>query len=359
MGEQNKTDHDFLNSGEFSKVMANIAERSQRIVTDFLARQTSDKSLGGLQDPLHIGDAFLDMTSKLMADPSKLIEAQMGLWQDYLHLWQSTTKRIFGEEATPVAEPDKADRRFKDDLWQDNEVFDFIKQSYLLTARWVQGVVHNVEGLDDHTAKKVDFYTRQFVDAMAPSNFIATNPEVLRATLESGGENLVKGLNNLLEDLERGKGKLAIRMTDPDAFKMGENIATTPGKVVYQNALIQLLQYAPTTETVNKAPLLVIPPWINKYYILDLRAKNSFIRFAVEQGHTVFVLSWINPGEELANKSFEDYMEEGPLAALAQIEKATGERQVNAIGYCLGGTLLASTLAYMTAHGDDRILSAT
>lgn len=359
MTEQNKIDNTLIDTAELSKAMANIAERSQRIVSDFLARQTQGGAFAGLGDPLHIGDAFLDMTAKLMADPAKLVEAQIGLWQDYLHLWQVTAQRMLGESTEPVAAPDKADRRFKDDLWQENEVFDFIKQSYLLTARWVQGLVHNVEGLDDHTAKKVDFYTRQFVDAMAPSNFVATNPEVLRATMESGGENLLKGLNNLLDDLERGKGRLSIRMTDLDAFKIGENIATTPGKVVFQNDLIQLLQYSPTTETVAKAPLMIIPPWINKYYILDLRPKNSFIRFAVEQGHTVFVLSWVNPGPELAAKSFEDYMVEGPLAALGQIEKATGERRINVIGYCLGGTLLASTLAYMTAHGDDRVISAT
>ncbi|MDR3438824.1 class I poly(R)-hydroxyalkanoic acid synthase [Telmatospirillum sp.] len=359
MAEQTEIDSKFGNSAGLAQAMSDIAERSQRIVTDFLSRQAGENSLKGVGDPLHIGDAFFEMTTRLMSDPAKLVEAQMGLWQDYMQLWQTTTRRLLGEEPVPVAVPDKADRRFKDKLWEENEVFDFIKQSYLLTARWVQGVVHNVDGLDDHTAKKVDFYTRQFVDAMAPSNFVATNPEVLRATVESGGENLVKGLDHLLEDLERGKGKLAIRMTDLDAFKVGENIATTPGKVVYQNDLIQLVQYAPSGETVAKAPLMIIPPWINKYYILDLRPKNSFIRFAVEQGHTVFVLSWVNPGETLAGKTFEDYMVEGPLAALEQIEKATGERQINVIGYCLGGTLLAATLAYMTAHGDDRILSAT
>lgn len=359
MGEHNTADIKFVDPQELSKAMTNIAERSQRVVSDFLARQANGGGKGFDLDPLHVGDAFMQMTAKLMADPAKLVEAQMNLWQDYMKLWQSTARRLLGEESQPIAEPEKGDRRFKDDMWQQNEVFDFIKQSYLLSARWVQGVVNNVEGLDEHTAKKVDFYTRQFIDAMAPSNFVATNPEVLRATVESGGENLLKGLNNLLEDLERGKGKLSIRMTDLDAFKVGENIATTPGKVIYQNDLIQLIQYSPTTESVNKVPLMVVPPWINKFYILDLRPKNSFIRWAVAQGHTVFMLSWVNPDEHLAKKSFEDYMQEGPLAALEQIEKATGERQVNAVGYCLGGTLLASTLAYMSAKGDDRILSGT
>ena len=358
MGEQNGADIKFVDPAELSKAMTNIAERSQRIVTEFLTRQAGDSALG-TADPLNIGEAFLQMTAKLMSDPAKLVEAQINLWQDYLSLWQSTARRLMGEDSKPVVEADKGDRRFKDELWEQNEVFDFIKQSYLLTSRWMQGVVNNVEGLDNQTAKKVDFYTRQFIDAMSPSNFVATNPEVLRATVESGGENLLKGLNHLLEDLERGKGKLSIRMTDLDAFKVGENIATTPGKVVYRNDLMELFQYTPTTETVHKQPLLILPPWINKFYILDLRPKNSFIRWAVSQGHTVFVCSWVNPDEKLAQKSFEDYMKEGPLEALTQIEKATGERQINAIGYCLGGTLLSATLAYMAAKNDDRILSAT
>ncbi|MTJ83791.1 MAG: class I poly(R)-hydroxyalkanoic acid synthase [Telmatospirillum sp.] len=359
MAENSETETTFANPGDFPRVMADIAERSRRIVTEFLARQASAGSLEEACDPLHIGDAFLEMTARMMSDPARLVEAQMGLWNDYFQLWQTTTQRLLGHEAQPVAVPDAADRRFKDKLWDESEVFDFIKQSYLLTARWVQRVVQDVQGLDGHTARKVDFFTRQFTDAMAPSNFVATNPEVLRETLETGGENLIKGLTHLLEDLERGKGKLAIRMTDTTAFRIGENIASTPGKVIYQNDLIQLIQYSPTTETVAKSPLMIVPPWINKYYILDLRPKNSFIRYAVEQGHTVFVLSWINPGRELAAKSFADYMLEGPIAALDQIEKVTGERRVNAVGYCLGGTLLAATLGYMAAKGDDRIASAT
>jgi polyhydroxyalkanoate synthase len=306
-----------------------------------------------------LGQAFLDMTARMMADPGKLIQAQMSLWQDYMTLWQSTTQRLLGENTAPVIKPSAEDRRFKDPAWDENALFDYIKQSYLLTARWMQSSVRNVEGLDPKTSKKLDFYTRQFVDAMAPSNFIATNPQVLRATVESGGENLVKGLENLLADLERGKGQLLIRMTDENAFTVGENIAVTPGKVVYQNDLIQLLQYTPTTEKVFRRPLMIIPPWINKFYILDLRPANSFIKWAVDQGHTVFVLSWVNPDERHANKTFEDYMTEGPLDALDQIRKATGQEEVNAIGYCLGGTLLACTLAYMATKNDNRIKSAT
>jgi polyhydroxyalkanoate synthase len=343
---------------ELSRVMMQIAERSQRLVTEFVARQSGDNHIG-MADPLNIGSAFLEMTARMMANPAKLMEAQVNLWRDYMTLWQSTTRRWLGEPAEPVAVPGPEDRRFKDPSWDENQLFDFIKQSYLLTARWITSTVREVDGLDDKTAKKVDFYTRQFVDAMAPSNFVLTNPEVIRATVESGGENLVKGLSNLLEDLERGKGKLHIKMTDFEAFRLGKNIAVTPGKVIYQNDLLQLIQYEPSTPEAHKRPLLVIPPWINKYYILDLREKNSFVKWAVGEGHTVFMVSWVNPDERLAQKTFEDYMVEGPLAALDAIEQATGEREVNVIGYCLGGTLLAATLSYMAANRDTRFKSAT
>ena len=345
----------------FSRNMQDIAERSQRLVQDFMSRQAGQMGEGALghADPLNVGQAFLEMTQKLMTNPMAMVQAQMTLWQDYMNLWSTTTRRLLGEEAGPVISPAADDRRFKDPTWSENAVFDFIKQSYLLSARYMQSTVQEVEGLDNQTARKVDFYTKQFVDAMAPTNFVMTNPEVLRETLDSGGENLVRGLENLLHDLERGKGQLRISMTDPDAFEVGGNLATAQGSVVYQNDLMQLIQYAPTTETVSKTPLLIIPPWINKFYILDLREKNSFIRWAVSQGLTVFVVSWVNPGEQLASKSFVDYMHEGPLAALDAIEKATGERDVNVIGYCLGGTLLASTLGWMAAKGDTRVKSAT
>ena len=289
-----------------------------------------------------------------MADPARLVQAQLSLWQDYLRLWQSTGQRLLGQPAAPVVEPEQGDRRFRDPAWDDHALFDFIKQSYLLTARWLVSTVNQLDGLDEKSRQKIDFYTRQFVDAMAPSNFVATNPEVLRATLETGGENLLRGLNNLLDDLARGEGKLAIRMTDLDAFALGRNLALTPGKVVFQTDLMQLIQYAPTTEQVHRRPLLIIPPWINKYYILDLQPKNSFIKYAVEQGFTVFVISWVNPAGEHAGKTFEDYMVEGPLAALDAIAKATGEADANVIGYCLGGTLLAATLAYMAVKRDGR-----
>ena len=357
MADDHKDETAIPDPAELAELWANIGEKSQEIVKSFLARQ--DTLNTGPIDPLNVGNAFFELTQQMLNNPSKMVEAQISLWQDYMELWQATTRKALGEENQPVVTPEQGDNRFKNEAWNDDGLFDFIKQSYLLTARWVQNTVHDVEGLDEKTAEKVDFYTRQYVDALAPTNFLMTNPQVLKETFDSKGENILKGLEHLLEDLERGKGKLSIKMVDQDAFDVGENIATTAGKVVFQNDLIQLLQFSPTTEKVAEVPLLIIPPWINKYYILDLREKNSFIRWAVSQGLTVFCISWVNPDKKLARKSFEDYMIEGPLAALAAIESATGQKEANAIGYCLGGTLLAATLACMRKSGDDRIKAAT
>jgi polyhydroxyalkanoate synthase len=350
-------------AGTSAASMADVAERAQRLVVDFLSRHGPEIASSATPDPLNIGNAFLEMTARLMADPVRIAQAQMSLWQDYLGLWQNAAARMMGLDSTPVAEPERGDRRFKDAAWSDNQIFDFVKQSYLLTARWLQSTVRDVEGLDRRTAKKVDFYTRQFVEALSPTNFVMTNPEVLRATMESGGDNLLRGLTNLLADLERGKGRLAIRMTDMNAFEVGKNIAVSPGKVVFRNDLMELIQYQPSTKNVHKTPLLIVPPWINKFYILDLRRENSFIKYAVDQGHTVFIISWVNPDATLAAKTFDDYMLEGPIAALEAIEGATGEAGANVIGYCIGGTLLACTLAYIAGKGDaklaGRIKSAT
>ena len=348
---------------EIGRAVAAIAERSQKLVAEFLARQAEVRPTSPdpfNPDPFNIGTAFAEMTARLWSDPTKLMQAQISLWGDYMRLWQRTTERFLtGATAEPVAMPNAGDRRFRDPAWQENAAFDFIKQSYLLTAGFLQGQAHEVDGLDAKTRQKIDFYTRQFVDALAPSNFVLTNPEVLRATVEQRGENLLRGLEHLIEDMERGRGRLAIRMTDSDTFELGVSVATTPGKVMFQNELMQLIQYTPTTKRVLKRPLLIVPPWINKFYILDLTKQKSFVRWAVDQGHTVFVISWVNPDARLATKQFEDYLAEGPLAALLAIEQATGERQVNALGYCIGGTLLATTLAVMAARGDDRIASAT
>jgi len=343
---------------QLARIYSDIAANSARLVTQFLER--AGNGAPGLGDELGIAQAFFEAWRKLLADPLKLAEAQLRYWQDASALWQRSLLKLMGQDADPVAAPHDTDRRFKHEDWEQNFLYDYIKQSYLIAARHLHQTLGRVEGLDGQTAKKVDFYTRQYIDAFSPSNFLLTNPEVLRETVASGGQNLVRGLNNLLEDLTRGGGdQVRLRMTDEKAFRLGVNLATTPGKVVFQNELVQLIQYYPANGTVFRRPLLIIPPWINKYYILDLRDKNSFVKWAIEQGHTVFVISWVNPDEKLAHKSFEDYLREGTLAALDAIEQATGESEVNAIGYCLGGTLLACTLGYLAAKRDGRIASAT
>jgi len=343
---------------ELANLYADIALKSGRLLTQYLERGKNG-GLPGLNDELGIAQAFFQAWGQLLADPFKLAEAQMRFWQDSMALWQTSMLKLMGQEVQPVAEAPQGDRRFKHQDWQQNFLYDYIRQSYLIAARHLHGTLGKVEGLDEQTARKVDFYTRQYIDALSPSNFLLTNPEVMRETVASGGQNLVKGLNNLLEDLSRGGGQLRLRMTDENAFKLGANIATTPGSVVFQNDLIQLIQYAPTGETVHRRPLLVIPPWINKYYILDLRESNSFVKWATGQGHTVFVVSWVNPDKKLAHKRFDDYLTEGVLDALDAMEKATGEREANVIGYCLGGTLLACALGYLAAKKDERIVSAT
>jgi polyhydroxyalkanoate synthase subunit PhaC len=346
-------------TAELARAWLDVAERSRTLIAGFLARQKVDPNRPVRLDPFNATGAMFEAAARLWSDPSKLIEAQLSLWQGYTQLWHATAARLRGEQVAPVASPAPGDKRFKDAEWSESAVFDYIKQSYLLTAAWLQRTMPQAEGLDEATRRKVEFHTRQLVDAMAPSNFVLTNPEVLRTTIATKGENLVKGLDNLLQDLERGKGELLVRMTDLDAFEIGRNIAVTPGKVVFENELMQLIQYAPSTGEVRRRPLLIIPPWINKFYILDLKAQNSFVKWAVDQGHTVFMISWVNPDATLAAKSFEDYIHDGLFDALTAIERATGERRVNAIGYCLGGTMLASALAIMAARGDDRVASAT
>ncbi|NND71432.1 MAG: class I poly(R)-hydroxyalkanoic acid synthase [Rhodothermales bacterium] len=344
------------------KQFSSIAEQSQRAVQAFWQRQLEEgnKSNFSLTNNETIGNAFLEWSNALAKDPNRILDAQLAFWKEQTNLWQSMVRRAMGEKVDAGIEPDKGDRRFKNEAWNENMMYDYLKQSYLLSAKWVRGITSETEGLDRASQEKVDFYTRQFLSALSPTNFAATNPAVLQKTRDSGGQNLVDGLQHLLADLEKGKGRLKISMTDETAFKVGQNVATTPGKVIYQNDLMQLIQYEPSTAEVYRRPLLIVPPWINKFYILDLQPKNSFIKHAVDQGHTVFVISWVNPNENHASKSFEDYMELGPLAALDAIEEATGEQEATILGFCIGGILVSATLAYLAASGTaKRIKAAT
>lgn len=294
-----------------------------------------------------------------LSDPQRALELQTSLGRAYLDLWAGAVKRMAGEETPASAGPDPKDKRFADPEWSQNQFFDFLKQAYLLTAQWGEKLVKDASGIDEHTKAKAEFYVKQITNAISPSNFVLTNPELLRETFASNAENLVRGMHMLGEDIKAGHGNLRIRQSDPSNFEVGRNLALTPGKVIFQNDLMQLIQYEATTKDVLKAPLLIVPPWINKFYILDLTPEKSFIKWCVEQGITVFVVSWVNPDAHLAKKSFEQYMMEGPIAALDTIEKITGEKKVHAIGYCVGGTLLSITLAYLAAKKKNRALSAT
>jgi len=331
-----------------------IAGRSHKMLNAFLDRNKTLIAKMPNLDPAHLGEAFADFTGKIMEKPDVFVDTQIAFWQDYVKLLKASIAASSGQKVDPVITPNPSDKRFKDPAWQEAWLFDFIKQSYLLTVRWAQNLVQHVEGIDPKIAHKIEFYSRQMMDALSPSNFWLTNPEVLRTTLETRGENLVNGLQNLLDDLERGHGQLMINMSDNSAFHFGENIAITKGKVVYQNELMQLIQYAPLTEQAHKKPLLIVPPWINKYYILDLKPENSFIRFVVEQGYTVFCISWINPDSRHAEMNFDDYMMLGPVAASTEVARITGEDSINCVGYCIGGTLLSCMLGWLTALGDKK-----
>lgn len=361
----NTSSHTTADATEFARNMAQASELWQNVLHSFLNRQVKDLTQKDITqipfDPLNIGEAWREMMANYLKDPVSAFNKQVDLWQGYAQLWQRSTQQLLGAEAEPLITPDSKDRRFKDAAWQQSAVFDYLKQSYLLTARWMQQAVRDAShNLDTKSARKLDFYTRQFIDAMSPSNFLLTNPEVLKTTIETNGESLVRGLEHLLEDIERGDGALRISMTDPGAFAVGKNLAVTPGKVVFENDLMQLIQYSPTTKEVHKTPLLVMPAWINKYYILDLQPDNSMVKWLVDQGYTVFIISWVNPDARHSEKSFDDYMIEGPLAAMDAIESLTGEAQISVIAYCLGGTLLSITLAWLAKKGlDSRVKSAT
>ena len=343
---------------EIAKTYAEVAQRASSLIQDHIKRQMK-KGVTAPSDDLGIAKAFMDMSQQMLANPQQLVQAQLKLMQDYFSLWQHSMMRAMGMEGAPVAAPKKGDNRFKDPHWDEHFMFDFIKQSYLLTAGHIHESVGKVEGMEPVAKKKVDFFTRNFIEAMAPTNFAATNPEVLRETVKTKGQNLLKGFNNLLRDIEAGDGELRVKMADTNAFEMGRNVATTKGKVIFQNEMMQLIQFLPTTKEQLKRPMLIVPPWINKYYIMDLRESNSWIKWCCDQGHTVFVISWVNPDAKLAKKSFDSYMAEGALTALDIVCEQTGEKEVNTIGYCLGGTLLGSTMGYMAAKKDKRVVSAT
>lgn len=343
---------------KLSMNLARAALTAQGAIAEMALRQ-ADRPAALSPDPFHVAPALTEVMGRLAAQPDRLMRAQADLFSRYLDLWQATARRMGGETPTPVAEPARGDKRFTDPDWAENPVFDVIKQSYLLTANWMNNLVAEVDDVDPMVKRRVEFFMKMLTDAFSPSNFLASNPAALREVMATGGESLVRGMENFAADLDRGGGQLSIAQTDYDMFKIGENVATAPGKVIFRNEIIELLQFSPATESVCEIPLVIFPPWINKFYILDLRPENSMIRWLCAQGITVFVASWVNPTAELADRTFEDYMREGIYAGTQAAMDQCGVERVNTVGYCIGGTLLSSTLAHMAAKGDTRVASAT
>jgi polyhydroxyalkanoate synthase len=348
-----------VNIEDLARNLARLVEEGGKALAAYLKpREEGETASAAASEVGDVVKTLAQVAEYWLSDPQRALELQTRLGKAYLDLWGAAVKRMAGEPTAPVAEPDAKDKRFTDPEWSSNQFFDFLKQAYLVSARWADQLVKDAATLDPHTRQKAEFYVRQIANALSPTNFVLTNPELFRETLGSNAENLVRGMQMLRQDIDT-QGHINIRQTDPSMFEVGRNLATTPGKVIFQNELMQLIQYAPATDTVLKRPLLIVPPWINKFYVLDLTPDKSMIKWCVDQGLTVFVISWVNPDARLAARDFTDYMREGPLAALDAIEQATGEREVHAAGYCVGGTLLAITLAYLASKGDKRITSAT
>ena len=344
----------------FAKNLARLVEEGGRALSAYLKPREEGELSDELAEQMTDAVKTLGQVAEYwLADPQRALEAQSSLMRGYLNVWAGSVKRLAGEQAEPAATPEAKDSRFSDPDWSDNPFFDALKQSYLVTSAWAQRMVREADGIDEHTRHKAEFYVRQIANAVSPSNFVLTNPSLLRETFSSNADNLVRGFKMLAEDIEAGGGALRIRQTDSSRFKVGDNLATTPGKVIFENELMQLIQYAPTTKEVLAAPLLIVPPWINKFYVLDLTPEKSFLKWSVDQGLNVFVISWVNPDARLSGKDFEHYMREGVLAALEAVRVVTGEEKAHTVGYCVGGTLLASTLGWLAANGDDRVRSAS
>jgi len=342
---------------DVSRQLGDVALKGQQVWTNAISKMWRGP-VGSPVDPRDFARAFAEFSLAWTKSPAQLLELNAQWARDYFGLWNMFFRRVAGEEVEPVAKPAANDRRFKSDSWSDHLAFDFLKQSYLLVGKQLQDLVAATPNMNETSRAKVDFFVRQYVNAVSPSNFASTNPDVIRKTLATGGLNLLTGFSNLLDDLARGDGLVKHRA--PDTFELGKNIAATPGSVVYQNQLMQLIQYDPSTDKVAKRPILFIPPVVNKFYHFDLSPKTSFLKWLVDQGHTVFVISWINPDARHAEAGVEAYMKLGPLSAIDAIERATGEQIVNIVSFCMGGTLTAATLAYLTAKGEaDRVASAT
>jgi poly[(R)-3-hydroxyalkanoate] polymerase subunit PhaC len=332
-----------------------LAERLRDVMTH---RQTHQQTLDGPNQEL-FAKAAKSYMAEAVQNPAKLMEHQMGYWaKTVTHFMEAQQALAKGSFTAPEDKTD-ADRRFSNPLWQSHPYFNFVKQQYMINSNALSQAVDEITDMDPREKQRLTYFSRQIVDMMSPTNFLATNPDALERAVETEGESLIKGLENLISDLEANNGELIVRLADEKAFELGRNIATSPGKVVFRNRMFELIQYTPSTEMVHATPLVVFPPWINKFYILDLKAQNSFVKWVVDQGYTLFMVSWVNPDPTYRDVGMEDYVEEGYLAAIHEAKKISGQKQVNAVGYCIAGTTLSLTLSLLKQRGDTSIKSAT
>ncbi|MEM7487611.1 MAG: class I poly(R)-hydroxyalkanoic acid synthase [Pseudomonadota bacterium] len=353
-----ETDVDGAALGRLNANLLRLDELTKRLVAALSRREGADPGLQGPGPELY-AKAMAAYWSEMAANPGKLIEQQVGYWGATLkHAMEAQAALAGGKPAAP---PDAMprDKRFSNPIWTEHPWYNFIKQQYQIGAQAIDDTIQGLEGLDASDRRRVEFFSRQIVDLFSPTNFLATNPEAMQRAVETEGESLVRGLENLVRDIEANHGDWLVTLSDPDAFTLGENIATTEGQVVFRNRMFELIQYAPTTEKVQAVPLLLFPPWINKFYILDLKPQNSFIKWIVDQGYTLFVVSWVNPDETYRDVDMSTYVDEGYLTAIDVAREITSQKQVNAIGYCIAGTTLSAVLALLNRRGDDAVRSAT
>ena len=346
---------------KLEKMTANLAKieaLSARLMTALAAKPATDPGVQGPGQEIYMKAAAAYIAG-MMQNPSKVLEQQVAYWGKTMKHYVEAQTALAKGEMSPPQDTGPKDRRFANPLWDSNPAFNYIKQQYLFNAEAVQSAVAVMEGIDDHERKRVDYFTKQIVDMLAPTNFLGTNPDALERAVATDGESLVRGLENLVQDIEANNGEFAVTLADREAFVVGQNIATTPGKVVFRNRMLELIQYSPTTETVYETPLLIFPPWINKFYVMDLKPQNSLIKWIVEQGFTLFVVSWVNPDASYADVGLDDYIREGYLTAMAEVRRITDQKQINAVGYCIAGTTLSLTLSHLQRAGDTSVKSAT
>jgi polyhydroxyalkanoate synthase len=338
--------------------LGKVEELSQRMMVALSQRKPADPALSGPSQEVYM-KAAAAYVAEMMQNPAKIMEHQVSYWAKTLkHYVEAQQVLAQGHLAAPPDSTPK-DRRFANPLWDTHPFFNYLKQQYLLNAEAVTQAVAGLENMDPTDKKRVEYFSRQIVDMFAPTNFLGTNPDALTRAIETDGQSLVQGLENLVRDIEANEGDLLVTLADREAFQVGQNLATTPGAVVYRNKMLELIQYTPTTPKVHATPLLIFPPWINKFYVMDLKPQNSLIKWIVDQGFTLFVVSWVNPDASYRDVGMDDYVRDGYIRALAEVRRITGEKQVNAVGYCIAGTTLSLTLAHLARAGDTSVKAAT